>query len=88
MQLKADVEKRAQPQVEVAAPAVPQGALPDKPEPVPPAGGAVEQEGGVHTRWWFWTAIGAVVVGGAVTGAVLAAQPRSRAPASLGELQW
>jgi hypothetical protein len=26
-------------------------------------------------RWWFWTGIGAVVVGGVVTGIVLASQP-------------
>lgn len=34
-------------------------------------------------RWWFWTGIGAVVVGGVVTGIVLASQPSPR-----GEVAW
>lgn len=29
----------------------------------------------LYTRWWLWTAVGAVVVGGAVTAAVLASRP-------------
>ena len=30
-----------------------------------------EQSGPVYTKWWFWTIIGAVVVGGVVTAVVL-----------------
>jgi hypothetical protein len=30
----------------------------------------------VTQRWWFWTAIGAVVVGGAVTATVIATAPQ------------
>ncbi|HEY3449806.1 MAG TPA: tetratricopeptide repeat protein [Myxococcales bacterium] len=94
MQLKADVGKQQQPKIEVAQPTVPPeavvppSALPAKPEPVPAAGTAEVGSGAVHTKWWFWTAIGAVVVGGAVTGAVLATQPHGKAPTTLGELQW
>jgi hypothetical protein len=40
-------------------------------EPVVPGDGEVE--GGIETKWWFWTIIGAVVVGGAVTAGVLLA---------------
>src|SRR5262249_18791538 len=36
-----------------------------------PGGGAREASSPVYKRWWFWTAIGAVVVGGAVTAFVL-----------------
>ncbi|MGC4113523.1 MAG: tetratricopeptide repeat protein [Myxococcales bacterium] len=88
MQLKADVEKKATPQIVVAQPAepVPASALPDAPAPVTPP--AVEKEGGVHTQWWFWTVLGAVVVGGAVTGAVVATQQHGKTPTTLGELQW
>ena len=44
----------------------PAGALvaqPSQPEPA--------SSGPVYTKWWFWTIIGAVVVGGVVTAAVL-----------------
>jgi hypothetical protein len=34
---------------------------------------------GVHKKWWFWTIIGVVVVGGAVTAGVLLA-PAEQAP--------
>lgn len=45
-------------------------ALPDKPP--------VVAEGGVHTKWWFWTIIGVVVAGGATAaGVALANQPES-----------
>ncbi len=30
-----------------------------------------EGEGGIASKWWFWTILGVVVVGGAVTTAVL-----------------
>ncbi len=33
-----------------------------------------EGEGGVATKWWFWTIIGVAVVGGAVTAGVLASR--------------
>lgn len=36
-----------------------------------------EPEGGVTSTWWFWTLVGAVVVGGA-TAAVIATRPSSR----------
>lgn len=31
-----------------------------------------EDEGGIATKWWFWTIVGTVVVAGAVTGGVVA----------------
>ncbi|HVT99532.1 MAG TPA: tetratricopeptide repeat protein [Acidobacteriaceae bacterium] len=34
----------------------------------------------VTHRWWFWTAVGAVVVGGVVTAAALASHGNSRLP--------
>lgn len=34
---------------------------------------------GVWTRWWFWTAVGAVVVGG-VTATVLLTRPKEKVP--------
>ena len=39
-----------------------------------------EHEGGVASKWWFWTLIGAVVVGGAVTGGVLATSGSNAPP--------
>ena len=44
----------------------PNGALVAQPPPSPPA-----SSGPVYTKWWFWTIIGAVVVGGAVTAVAL-----------------
>ena len=92
MQLKADVEKKQKPQIEVAQPkppvepaVVPATALPTKPEPVPTA--VDGDRGGIATRWWFWTAIGGVVVAGAVTAAVLATQG-GKPSTTLGEMQW
>jgi hypothetical protein len=40
------------------------------------AGGepADEADGGIVSKWWFWTIIGAVVAGGAATGIALAAR--------------
>jgi hypothetical protein len=35
----------------------------------------VEPPRPITSRWWFWTGVGAVVVGGVVTGIVLASQP-------------
>ena len=39
------------------------------PGPVPP----VEEEWSIASQWWFWTILGAVVAGGAVTAGVLLA---------------
>ena len=36
----------------------------------------VKGRGGIHTRWWFWTAIGAVVVGG-TTAALVLTRPKA-----------
>jgi len=48
----------------------------ETPAPLAPA----EEEGGIATKWWFWTIIGAVVVGGAITTGVLL-WPEEEAPA-------
>lgn len=36
--------------------------------------------GGIHRQWWFWTIIGVVVVGGAVTAGVLGSRDRTEWP--------
>jgi len=41
--------------------------------PGPGPGPAVEEEESIASQWWFWTIIGAVVAGGAVTAGVLLA---------------
>lgn len=41
-----------------------------------------ETDGGVVTKWWFWTAIGGVVLAGAAVGLALGLQP-DEAPAGL-----
>jgi tetratricopeptide (TPR) repeat protein len=38
--------------------------------------------GAITTRWWFWTAIGAVVVGTAVTVGILATRDPTKIPTS------
>jgi len=43
---------------------------------------ARENEGSVVKQWWFWTIIGAVVVGGAATGLALGLQDGKTVPAS------
>jgi len=35
----------------------------------------------VYARWWFWTGVGAVVVGGVVTAVLLASHPGQKSPA-------
>ncbi len=45
----------------------PAGTLVAQPGPPPPAA----EPGPFYTRWWFWTIVGAVVVGGVVTAVVL-----------------
>ena len=44
----------------------PSGALVAQPAPVPQ-----ESSGPVYTKWWFWTIVGVVVVGGIVTAVAL-----------------
>ena len=44
----------------------PSGALVAQPSPTQPG-----SSGPVYTKWWFWTIVGAVVVGGVVTAVVL-----------------
>lgn len=39
-----------------------------------------EDSGGVATKWWFWTIVGVVAVGGAVTAGVLATRDRQQGP--------
>ena len=47
-----------------------------KVEPDPNAGNkGVTSSGGIHTKWWFWTAIGAVVLGG-IVGVAFALKPK------------
>jgi len=56
----------------------PSGALvaqPTQPQP--------DSSGPVYTKWWFWTIIGAVVVGGVVTAVVLSSGT-SKPPCPLG----
>ena len=38
------------------------------------------EDGGIIEAWWFWTIIGAVVVGGATAGIVVGTQPKERSP--------
>ena len=63
-----------------AAP-VPAAPVPDRsaelvssPQPAP------VNDSPVYTRWWFWTGVGAVVVGGVVTG-ILISHPGTKSPA-------
>lgn len=51
------------------------------PPPVVPAPEPVvtqSDEGGLTTKWWFWTAVGVVAAGAITTGAVLVARPHPR----------
>jgi hypothetical protein len=48
-----------------------QSAPPPEPQESPP----------VYKRWWFWTGIGAVVVGGVVTGVLLSKKSAPKSPA-------
>jgi hypothetical protein len=45
--------------------------------PPPPPAPAGEEEWSIAEQWWFWTIIGTVVAGGAVTAGVLLAQPET-----------
>ena len=53
-------------------------ALEMKPAPVQRV--AVGSEGSIFNEWWFWTATGAVVVGGVVTGLAIASGDDGEAP--------
>ncbi len=60
----------------------PAGTLVAQPGPAPEA-----QPAPVYTRWWFWTIIGAAVVGGVVTAVVLSSgtdRPACSAPGVTG----
>jgi hypothetical protein len=56
-----------------------QGATPAL---VAEAGQPEQESPGVWTRWWFWTGVGAVVVGGAVAAFFLT-RPQTKAPGTL-----
>lgn len=78
-----------------AAPPPPEKSAPEAvpAEAVAPAAPVEElrqdEEGGIATKWWFWTLVGAVVVGGGVTAGVLATQqPQPLAQTSLGEIHF
>ena len=50
--------------------------------PVSVAIGGDKTEGGIHTKWWFWTIIGVVVAGGTATGLALGLQGASETEAT------
>ena len=43
-------------------------------------GDGTKKEGGIATKWWFWTIIGTVALGGLVTGLVLGLKEDEKAP--------
>jgi tetratricopeptide (TPR) repeat protein len=68
----ADAERRAAEEAAKAQQVVTVAAA--EPEATQPKD---EGKRGVASRWWFWTIVGAVVVGGVATGVVLAKSPSS-----------
>lgn len=56
----------------------PAGTLVAQPGPAP------EQSQPIYAKWWFWTIIGAVVVGGVVTAVALSSGGTSRPPCPMG----
>ena len=51
---------------------------PTGPGPGPGPGPSIEEDDdSIASQWWFWTIIGAVVAGGAVTAGVLLAEPQT-----------
>jgi hypothetical protein len=44
----------------------------------------LEESPPVYKRWWFWTGLGAVIVGGVVTGVLLSRQSAPQSPACMG----
>lgn len=57
-----------------AAAAPPPPPLLPKDEPVT----TVETEGGITSKWWFWTAVGVVAAGAIAGGAIAVAKPQPR----------
>src|SRR5450432_708393 len=72
----------------VEAPPLPVAAAPVEPAVTPTAAPLVAAQAPpparrpVWKRWWFWTGVGAVVVGGVVAGLLLS-RPETRTPGSL-----
>ena len=72
--------------------AEPEGATPDEtPEGLgtaepDPDGESARPGRSVLRQWWFWTIIGAVVVGGVVTAGVLATEDNDELPHAVGGL--
>jgi hypothetical protein len=72
--------------------AAPPAVYPTGPGPAQqPAGALVAQPGPapaesqpIYTKWWFWTIVGAVVVGGVVTAVALSSGGTSRPPCPMG----
>ena len=60
------------PSAAVATTPAPLGITQPSPEP--------QESPPVYKRWWFWTGIGAVVVGGAVTGILLSKKSAAKSP--------
>ncbi len=47
-----------------------------------------DEDAPIFEKWWFWTAAGAVVLAGAVTGVVLAADGEGGPPGTLGRFDY
>lgn len=63
--------------------------MPDAPGASPPPVPGVEadrEDRPFYTRWWFWTAVGAVVAGGVTAGLVLGLQDDGGIPAGKGRV--
>lgn len=66
-----------------AAPAAPPPVADPPPEiepEEPETSDTSSERRGIHQRWWFWTIIGAVVIGGAATGLALGLQSGDEVP--------
>ena len=55
-------------------------ATPPPPPLIPknPPALVTETEGGITSKWWFWTAVGVVAVGAISAGAIVVAKPQPR----------
>jgi hypothetical protein len=42
----------------------------------------------IYERWWFWTALGVVAVGGGITAGLLLDDNSAPPPGSLGTVRW
>jgi tetratricopeptide (TPR) repeat protein len=69
---------------EKAEPAV----VPDEALKAPDEDEVRQEGGGIATKWWLWTVVGAAVVAGSVTAAVVATRPAGRPAPSLGTIQF